>query len=376
MTALVAEQNRKGTTTNAKAWLASRTMGPMEPGSVLVHTPSHTFQAPGGGENQLLRTALGLESMGITVRPFSPWIDRLNDARLLHLFGMSREGLDLAKVARARRVPVVLSPICWYDPRALIALAGTWPRAVRDVSKWALQRMIPRFPGWRRELLQLADVVLPNSLAEARQLVMLFDASPETIRVVPNGVEERFAEASPDVFRGQFGVGDFILYVGRIEPRKNVRGLIEAAKSIALPLVLIGDAPPGSERYLAGCRETGEGFTHWYPAVPHDAPFLASAYAAAKVVALPSWFETPGLAALEGAIAGKAVVVTPYGSAREYFGTMVEYARPGRPGEIAKALATAWQDGPHPHLAEAVRSKYLWSEVARRTAEAYAQVAR
>ena len=54
--------------------------------------------------------------------------------------------------------------------------------------------------------------------------------------------------------------------------------------------------------------------------------------------ALPSWFETPGLAALEAALAGCSVVITPFGSTREYFGDLVEYARP----------APAWRDQPGP----------------------------
>ena len=73
---------------------------------------------------------------------------------------------------------------------------------------------------------------------------------------------------------------------------------------------------------------------------------LASAYAAARVLALPSWFETPGLAALEAALAGCAVVVTPFGCTREYFGDRVEYARPDRPAEIGRAILRAWRDGP------------------------------
>ena len=274
------------------------------------------------------------------MRPFSPWTDRLGGARLLHLFGMSREGLELARVARARRVPVVLSPICWYDPRSLAALAVGRLAAARDLAKWAVLRASPRWPTWRRALLQLADAILPNSRAEALQLVRTFGADPDRLRVVPNGVDPRFAGATPDLFRALHGGGDFVLYVGRIEPRKNVKGLIAAVRKAGMTMVVIGDAPPGRESYLSACRAAGAGSVRWLPAVDHDDPVLASAYAAARVVALPSWFETPGLVALEAALAGRAVVVTPYGCTREYFGNRVEYARPDRPAELVRGRSS------------------------------------
>ena len=151
----------------------------MSAGSVLFHAPSHVFQAPGGGENQLVQTGRHLEERGVTVRLFSPWTDRIADARLLHLFGMSREGLELARVARAAGVPVVLSPICWFEPRAIAALAASPARRAFDLAKWGLKVVAPRLPSWRRALLAAADAVLPNSEAEARQLVRLFGARPE-----------------------------------------------------------------------------------------------------------------------------------------------------------------------------------------------------
>ncbi len=153
-------------------------------------------------------------------------------------------------------------------------------------------------------------------------------------------------------------------------------GLVEGVKLAGLPLVVIGDALPGYEAYAGDCKRAGAGFTRWLPRVNHDDPLLESAYAAARVLALPSWFETPGLVALEAAMAGTAVVVTPHGCTREYFGDRVGYARPDRPGEIARAVSEAWQTGPDPGLSAHVGRHYPWSEVARRTAEVYEQVIR
>jgi glycosyltransferase involved in cell wall biosynthesis len=357
------------------SWLADRAREGMRPGSVLLHAPSWAFQSPGGGENQLVRTARHLEAHGVAVRPFSPWTDRLGAARLVHLFGMSREGLELARVARAMGVPVVLSPICWFEPRAVAALAKGRTQAAWDLAKWCVRATVPRVPSWRRELLHVADAILPNSDAEGHQLVRLFGADPGRIRVVPNGVDRRFAACEPSLFREIHGAGDFVLYVGRIEPRKNVLGLVRAVRASGYPLVALGDAVPGHEGYVEVCRREGGGFARWIPRVDHDNPLLASAYAACRVFALPSWFETPGLAALEAGLAGRPVVITPFGCTREYFGDRAHYARPDRPAEIARAISLAWEKGPSPQLSQTIGSRFLWSEVARKTAEVYDEVA-
>ncbi len=224
---------------------------------MLLHAPSFAFQAPGGGENQLVQTGRHLEGMGIPVRLFSAWTDRLETARLLHLFGMSREGLELARVAKARGVPVVLSPICWYEPLALAALETDLVRKLASLAAWGLRLVAPRIPSWRRELLNLADLVLPNSLSEAAQLVRLFGVARERIRVVPNGVLATVASASPELFQERFGADPFVLTVGRIEPRKNTLALVRAVRPLGLPLVVIGEAHPAFRRLRTGLPARG-----------------------------------------------------------------------------------------------------------------------
>lgn len=352
-------------------WINARSEGPMPSGSVLMHAPTAALQAPGGGENQLFQTARQLEAQGWPVRLMAPWADRVERASLLHLFGMSHEGLALARVARARRIPVVLSSICWYEPRALVQLAGSFRERAVALGGWSLKRLAPRRSSWRRELLLLADQILPNSECEARQLQQLFAIDGARITVIPNGVDERFRDADPGRFADLHPGNGFVLFVGRIEPRKNPLGLIEAVRHHGWPLVVIGDPVPGHESYAAACRRAGQGFVTWLPRLEHDDPRLAAAYAAARVFALPSWFETPGLAALEAGLAGCPVVITPYGCTREYFQDRVHYAAPDDPGAIASAVRAAWDAPRQPDLSAFLASRYLWREVARRTAEVY-----
>jgi glycosyltransferase involved in cell wall biosynthesis len=360
----------------SRSWLAAKSQGVSGSGAAFLHAPSFAFQAPGGGENQLLQTGRHLEDLGVPVRLFSAWTDRLENARVLHLFGMSHEGLALARIAKARGVAVVLSPIIWYEPRALTALETNPYRRLAGTVGYYLRQATPKIPSWRRALLHLADRVLPNSESEARQLVRLFGVPRERIRVVPNGVLPSLGTASPELFHDRFSASPFVLFVGRIEPRKNPLALIRAIRALDLPLVVIGEAPPGCERYWLECRRAGSERVCWLGGLENDDPLLASAYAAAKVFALPSWFETPGLAALEAALAGCAIMITPFGSTRDYFGDLVEYARPNRAREIERGLHKCWNSVADPRLARLVATRYLWPDVAQATAEVYDQVAR
>ena len=64
----------------------------------------------------------------------------------------------------------------------------------------------------------------------------------------PTASFRRSRSASPELFQARWGTEPFVLSVGRIEPRKNTLGLIRALRGLGLPLVVIGEAPPGCER--------------------------------------------------------------------------------------------------------------------------------
>ena len=172
---------------------ASRAAGAtVPPGRFCCTRPRSRSRRPAAAKTNWSRPAGTSKRSGVPVRLFSPWTDRLETARLLHLFGMSREGLELARWRRARGIPVVLSPICWFEPRALAALERQ-----PGCGSSAAWRPGPARCSCRRSragggsCLRLADRVLPNSRAEASQLVRSSGSTRERIRVVPNGVLPR-----------------------------------------------------------------------------------------------------------------------------------------------------------------------------------------
>ena len=188
-------------------------------------------------------------------------------------------------------------------------------------------------------------------------------------------MEERFAHGDPSLFTGTYGVGKFILYVGHIgHERKNVLSLIRALGAIDHPAVLLG--PVLKNAYGNECVRQAAKYKqiHVIDGISHDSDLLASAYAACSVFVLPSFFETPGIAALEAALAGAKVVITPHGGAREYFGDSAVYVDPHSVNSIRSGVLSALRADPTYSLREHVRSHFLWGSVAKRTAAVYRSI--
>jgi glycosyltransferase involved in cell wall biosynthesis len=101
-----------------------------------------------------------------------------------------------------------------------------------------------------------------------------------------------------------------------------------------------------------------------------------SAYAAAKVLALPSWYETPGLVALEAALAGCSIAITDRGSTKDYFGDMAEYCNPRSESSIARAVQKAYAQKRDGVLKKHVLTYFTWKIVAKKTLEGYRTILR
>jgi glycosyltransferase involved in cell wall biosynthesis len=220
----------------------------------------------------------------------------------------------------------------------------------------------------------MPDIFFPQSDEQARQLRRAFDVPSERILTVRHGVDAKFAHADPGLFLETHKVNDFVLCVGRIEPMKNQLSLIRALKGTGVPLVVVGRPDTArSASYYEACVREADGAVLFLSALDHDSPLLASCYAAARVLALPSFIECPGLAALEAGLAGCNVVVTKVGVAREYLGNHARYLDPWSLKSIRQAVLDALEIDPKPNIAlkQHVMKNFLWESVTRSNAEGY-----
>lgn len=220
-------------------------------------------------------------------------------------------------------------------------------------------------------MMRVSDLLFPNSEMEARQLERYFHVPRERIFVVPNGVDASFAEAKPDGFIEKFGIKDFVLCVGRIEPRKNQLNMIRALNGTGIPFVIVGDYVKQYPAYYEQCRKEAGKNVRFLGAFAHKSGLLASAYAACNTFLLASWLETPGLAALEAALAGAKVVITEEGSTREYFKNHATYVSPENIRDIRDKTLKSFNDSRGARLKEHIAGCYLWTHVARKILEGY-----
>lgn len=280
----------------------------------------------------------------------------------IHLFNLFpvEETTRQAEWAKDTRTPIALSTIFW-DAEEFLTHASDFKGPGQDWWK-STQRL-------RKNLVEEASLLLPNSRAEAELLGRTFgNHLLSKCRVVPNGVDASLCGADPQAFRKIYGRSDpFVLCVARIARRKNQLSLIRAMRGSAIPLVFIG--PVNDQRYFDECRRESAGHVRFMGEMAPD--LVASAYSAARVHALPSWFDTPGLASLEAGLHGCRVVSTDRGPTREYFADMAWYCDPDSPESIRHAVYSAWRTNQAPPLRDRILASFTWEKAAEATLNAY-----
>jgi glycosyltransferase involved in cell wall biosynthesis len=223
-----------------------------------------------------------------------------------------------------------------------------------------------------KELCDMAELVLPDTRDEMEMLAKGFGVPTSKMHELPNGVEERFASATPDIFVNEYGLRDFVLYVGHIGPaRKNVFPMLKAVKKLGVPTVLIG--PVSETGYANQCMKlvAETPGIKVIPGLSPDSPMLESAYAACDTFVLPSLYETPGLAALEAGLAGAKVCITRHGGTQEYFAEFATYLEPASEESIANALKQTLARKKDSVLRDRIRENYLWPRAGETLAAIY-----
>ncbi|HEY8131127.1 MAG TPA: glycosyltransferase family 1 protein [Thermoanaerobaculia bacterium] len=201
------------------------------------------------------------------------------------------------------------------DGDVLWAPHGTVPLALRIPAVVTLHDFSSiTMPG--RHLLKTVvsfDLFIGKSLDRARRVaavsktiaeeaVRWFGVPRRLIEIVPNGVDDFFQPGNAS--------GDFILFVGTLEPRKGIGDLVAVWDSLPQPrppLVICGD-PGWRVRVPRGVDVTG-----WV-----DRERLRTLYQQARIFVYPSRYEGFGIPPLEAMACGAPVIATRTGAIPDY----------------------------------------------------------
>jgi len=248
-------------------------------------------------------------------------------------------------------------------------------RSIRDIKRIGptIYSVIYGFKNMQKRMLEWSDHILVQTNREAEDLKNTFEVDFRWTKI-SNGVGKIYYENKD--YEPKLKLKDYVICVGRIEPRKNQLKIIEAVTEIReqskedINLVFLGSYKGAKHleyTYLFNeALKKNKWITH-IDRVPYkDMP---SYYKYAKVCCSASWFETTGLTVLEALFCGTNAVASG-DRARECLGDYASYCDPGDKKSIRIAIEKELK-APRPLLSDDMRREYTWENAARKTLEIY-----
>jgi glycosyltransferase involved in cell wall biosynthesis len=363
---------------------------------ILFQSRKTLFTVPGGDTVQLLKTKEYLEKMDIKIDISLDLEPDLSSYDLVHVFNLMRPQEVYLQVRNAKKhsKPVALSTIYGlyteYEKKARRGLPGGLGKVLnvyqieylkviargvlnKEINKGTFFLLKSGYLSLQKQICSLTDVFLPNSESEMKRVEKDMGLTNYMHVTVPNAVD--ISIFNPDrvtISQNVEEYKDCVLCVARIEGRKNQLNLVRAMKGLPWKLVLIGNPAPNHLAYYKSIKKEAGKNVHILGHVNHE--LLPQFYKAARVHALISWMETPGLSSLEAGAMGCNLVITGKGDTRYYFEDYAHYCEPDSVDSIRNAVIQAYESSSASRLREHIIQKFTWEKSAQKTFEGYMQV--
>ncbi len=243
------------------------------------------------------------------------------------------------------------------------------------------------YPEKVAESIEKADGIICPSQFTKSEILRLFECREEKIKVIPHGVDETFKNEPEkgfiEIVKAKYSLpSQFILFVGNIEPRKNLENLIEAFSIVKekfpeIKLLIVGERVLGFDRIKKKIEEKRlEGKVIFTGYVENRE--LSVIYRLSSAFVFPSLEEGFGLPILEAMSSSVPVLASKTSSIPEVAGDCVLYFSPNSPSEIAEKLEMILRDE---KLSMELTKKgkeraesFSWTKCAEETLEFYKEV--
>jgi len=222
-----------------------------------------------------------------------------------------------------------------------------------------------------------ADGLIAISQSAKDDAVRLLDLDPRNISVVYPGIPDRYFDAVPGDIRTKYGLQKpFALFVGTIEPRKNVDTLLDAWLQLPISLreshelVFVGPIGWATNATVNRLRSGIQGVRVLGYVPEQDLPAVTSA---ATVFAYPSLYEGFGFPVAQAMAAGIPVITSNISSMPEVAGEGGMLVDPHSANEVSEALKfLLTSPSRRQQLGENGRklaSRFTWKNSAEQSAE-------
>ncbi|MHB9112513.1 MAG: glycosyltransferase family 4 protein [Thermoleophilia bacterium] len=326
-----------------------------------------------------------------THRVIEEMMDLLESDEQLYLFSNRETGFENYAASR-RNVTVVRSGFKYQEPwrqfilplllkrhqidvcfftNFVLSIAASCPMVltIHDLSVWLYPRTHSlRNVVWARTLVPISTRRSRSIIADSNNtkldIVRLIKARPSKVSVIHLGApDECNPEPQPEDDEAMHHYGiikPYILFVGTLEPRKNLNVLIRSFDRVAKSRQDIHLVLAGRRGWMAQAifdeleRRDLLGRVHITGYVREQ--YLPALYRQAAAFVYPSLYEGFGLPPLEAMSSGTPVIVSRSSSLPEVVGDAGLYVDPLNADEMARAMEAAVGD---PELARSLRKKGL-----------------
>jgi len=270
---------------------------------------------------------------------------------------------NLNYIATGRTPSVVtLHDLSWkIFPHFFKARGQVWHRTVRP-----------------ERTLSTAQAIITPSTSTKQDAIDQFGIDPEKMSVIPHGINHKLFQPKmlpqDHGIRSQYRLPEkYILFMGTIEPRKNLHALLDALdnQTTRQPDNLVIAGGPGwrSDDILDRFKQMTN--VHYLGYVPHE--HRPALYRAARAFVFPSIYEGFGLPVLEAMACGTPVITSHTSSLPETVGNAALLINPYNSNDIATALnELSRSDNLRADLVKAgleQAQKFNWQKAAQKTLE-------
>ncbi len=285
-------------------------------------------------------------------------------------------------------------PHLCHFPNSLAPLWQPQPfvLTIHDASLYLYRAYHPRARHLAIRLLlpkvaQRAAAIITVSEHSRRDLIRILGLPADKLHVVHEAAPEHFRPVTDtqtlETARCQYNLPDqYLLYVGTLEPRKNLKRLLQALRrlhdsGIPAPLVIVGPRGWMMDDFEAHVAELGlQAAVRYLGYVPTtDLPAL---YSLATVFVFPSLYEGFGLPPLEAMACGTPVLSSNRSSMAEICGQAAVLVNPESEQEIADGIHDLLIDETQRTICRerglARAKQFSWKNAAGQTIEIYQQI--